>query len=37
MLQHEQNGLTVLFTRHQSKKVCQAFFDILIDYLDIGI
>jgi len=22
---HKQNGLTVLFTRHQSTKMCQAF------------
>ena len=35
--QYDQNGYTVLFTRHQSKKVCRAFFDILIGYCDIHI
>ena len=37
MPQHEQTGCTVSFTRYQSAKVCQAFFDILIGCLDIGI
>ena len=28
---------TVSFTRHQSTKVCQAFLDILLGCVDIGI
>ena len=32
MLQHEQNGCTLFFTRHQS-----GFFDIPIGWVDIGI
>ena len=34
MLQHEQNGCTVLFTRLQSTNI---FFSILIGGLDIGL
>ena len=32
--QYEQNGWTVLFTKHQSTKRAPSFFDILIGCLD---